>query len=98
MDNPLVKHQVKYLFVNNSTTDEDIYPPTISEITEAQNRHNLFSKHFKDTLFKGKDSKISTKVIDDIRVLTYEKKLLVIPTAIIQSKVILWCHLSPTPG
>ena len=94
MDNPLTRHQVNHLLDNNSTADEDIliYPPTSSEITEAQHRHKMFSKSLKDKLFKGKDSKISPKVIDDIRVLPYEKKRLVIPTAKMQSKVILWYH------
>ena len=87
-----MKYQVNYLFANNSTTDEDIYPPTISEITEAQHRYKLFSNYLKDKPFKGKDSKISPNVIDDIRVLTYKKKCLVISTAEIQSKVIPCYH------
>ena len=39
IDNPLVRHQVSHLFANNSTVDKDIYPPTISEITEAQHTY-----------------------------------------------------------
>ena len=54
MYNPLEKYQDNYLFANNSTTDEDISPPTISEIIEAQLRHRLFSKNLKDRHFKGK--------------------------------------------
>ena len=75
MDNPLTRHQVNHLFANNSITDKDIYPPTISDITEAQHKHKLFSKYLKDKSFKGKNSKISPKVIDDIRVLTYKKTM-----------------------
>jgi hypothetical protein len=48
--------------------------------------------YLKDKSFKVKDSKISSKVIADIRVLVYEKKHLLIPTAAMQSKVILWYH------
>ena len=72
MYNPLVQHQVKYLFTNNITTDKDIYSPALSKITEAQHRL-MFSRYFKDKPFKIRDSKISPKVIDDIRVLTYDK-------------------------
>ena len=35
---------------------------------------------------------MSTKVIDNIRVLTYKNKRLVLPTAKIQSKAIQWYH------
>ena len=73
MDILLVKHQVNHLFANNSTTDQDIYPPTASEIAEAQHRHKLFSNYLEDKPFIGRDGKISSKVIDDIRVLTCEK-------------------------
>ena len=67
--NPLVKHKIEHLFTNNTTTDNDIYPPTLYEIIEAQHRYKLFSKYFKDKPFKGKDSKLSSKVIGDIRTL-----------------------------
>ena len=70
VDDPLVQCQVKYLFANNSSTDEEIYPPTISEIAEAQSSHHLFSKYYKDKPFKSKSSKMSPKVIDGIKVLT----------------------------
>ena len=41
---------------------------------------------------KGKDSKLSSKVIDDIGAHPYEKKCLINPTAVMQTKVILWYH------
>ena len=85
-----MKHQVKHLLTNNSSTDEELYSPTVSEISKAQNSHKLFSKYVKDKPFKRKDSKISPKVIGDIRVLMHGNKRLVIPNARIQSKVIQW--------
>ena len=91
-DNPSVQQQGKYLFANNSSTDEEIYPPTISEIAEAQSSHHLFSKYYKDNPFKGRNNKISPKVIDGIRVLTFETHRLVIPTAKMQNDVITWYH------
>ena len=45
MDYPLVKHQLNCLFANNNTTDEDIYPPIISRISEAQLRHKLLNRY-----------------------------------------------------
>jgi hypothetical protein len=89
-NNPLAQHQVTHLFANTRSTDEDIYPSIISEITETQAKHQLFSKYSKDTSFKNKDSKLRPEVINDIRILTYAKKRLVIPTAGMQNKVIQW--------
>ena len=86
-DKPLVQQQLQYIFTNNSSRDEEIYPPAISEMSEAQASHHICSKYFKDKPVKNKDSRICPKVIDGIRVLTFENKLLAIPTNI-QHKVI----------
>ena len=71
--NHLVQHQLRYLFTNNSTTDEDVYPPTISEIARAQASHQLFSKNFEDKKFKNKDNKMRPKVMNNIRVFSPTK-------------------------
>jgi hypothetical protein len=93
MITPLAKYQLRHLFANNSSTDSEVYCPTFFyENTEAQNSHPLFSKYIKDKLVENKDGKISPTVIDDSRVLMYETKCLVIPTAEIQSEVIQWYH------
>ena len=88
-----VKHHLKYLFAYASTKDKDeIYPVTVSEITAAQQNHRLHKKYFKDKPFKGKYPLISLMVISETKVLVYKDKRLVIPTKIMQSKVVQWYH------
>jgi hypothetical protein len=77
------KHQVldkfKYLFAS-SKTDENIYPVTISEISDSQSRHRTYRKYFKKKSFKNRDYKITPKVVTSTTVLVFDKKRLVIPT------------------
>ena len=54
-----------YLFANTTTEKEDeVYPLTVKEITEAQRAHKHYAKYFKDTnkKFKNKDSHISIRL------------------------------------
>ena len=37
-DITLTQYQVRHMFANNSSTNKELYPPTISEITEAQTK------------------------------------------------------------
>lgn len=89
------QHQVldkfKYLFAS-SKTDENIYPVTISEISDSQSRHRTYKKYFKKKSFKNRDYKITPKVVTTTTVLVFDKKRLVIPTEEMQSRIIQWYH------
>ena len=87
-----LKEHVKHVFANVSEEENDIYPPTISEIAASQRLSRVYKPYFKNETFKKKDKKISLKVIDDTDVLVYEGRRLVIPGAEMQSRVVQWYH------
>ena len=65
----------RYLFANTSAEKEDeVYPVTVKEVTEAQRAHNQYAKYFKDSnkTFKNKDSHISIRTMSDELVLVYK--------------------------
>ena len=80
------------VFANNSEKEEDIYPPTIVEIASEQRRHKTTKRYFEAKTFKNRDKKISLKIIDEIEILVYEDKRLVIPGIVMQSRIIQWYH------
>ena len=64
-----------YLFANRTEEKEDeVYPVTVKEVTEAQRAHNQYAKYFKDSnkTFKNKDSHISIRTMSDELVLVYK--------------------------
>ena len=90
----------RYLFANTSAEKEDeVYPVTVKEVTEAQRAHNHYAKYFKDSnkTFKNKDSHISIRTMSDELVLVYKGNRLVIPTSRMQNKVLQWYHHYLTP-
>ena len=86
------KDHVNHVFANISEEENDIYPPTISEIAANQRRSRVYKPYIKNKPFKKRDKKISLKVIDDTDVLVYEGKRLVIPGTEMQSRIVQWYH------
>ena len=62
----------KDVFATISEEEDDIYPPTVAKIASEQRKNRAYRKYFKDKPFKGRDKKISLKVIDDEDILVYE--------------------------
>ena len=78
--------------MNLSSTDGEVYPVTVAEIADAQQKHRLFRKYFRSRPFSARDRNISPAVIEDTTVLVYRKVRLVIPTSEMQNRVIQWYH------
>ena len=85
-------HKNKYVFANLSSTDGKFFPVTVAEIAEAQLKHRIFRKYFRNRPFSARDRNISPAVIEDTTVLVYRKVRLVIPTSEMQNRVIQWYH------
>jgi hypothetical protein len=68
-----VQDKFKYLFAS-SKTDENIYPVTISEISDCQSKHRTYRKYFKKKSFKNRDYKITLKVVTTTTVLVFDKR------------------------
>ena len=83
---------MKYVLANLSSTDGEVFPVTVAEIAEAQMKHRLFRKYFRDKPFRARDRNISPAVVEDTTVLVYRKVRLVIPTSEMQNRVIQWYH------
>ncbi|MCP4747563.1 MAG: hypothetical protein GY874_15700, partial [Desulfobacteraceae bacterium] len=76
------------VFANTEGNENDIYPPTVSEIAQAQKNDPKLKGLFR----KGPEIKdISVKVIDETDILVYKNKRLVIPDSM-QSQVVQWYH------
>ena len=90
--NEYIQYQMKYVFANLSSTDGEVFPVTVAEIAEAQQKHRLFRKYFRDRPFRARDRNISPAVVEDTTVLVYRKVRLVIPTSEMQNRVIQWYH------
>ena len=80
----------RHLFAQRTAEKEDeVYPVTVKEISEAQRAHKHYAKYSKDTnkTFKDKDSNISSRVISGELILVYKDTHLVIPTTCMKNKV-----------
>ena len=82
----------KDVFATISKEEDDIYPPTVAEIASEQRKNRAYRKYFKDKPFKGRDKKISLKVIDDEDILVYENNRMVIPGSEMQNRTVTWYH------
>ena len=80
------------IFANTSEKEEDDYPPTIVKIASKQPCHKTTECYFKAKTFKNRDKKISLKIIDEIKILVYKSKQLVIPGIVMEFCVIQWYH------
>ena len=63
------------LFAQRTVEKEDeVYPVTVKEISEAQRAYKHYAKYFKDAnkTFKDKDSNISVRVTSDELILVYK--------------------------
>jgi hypothetical protein len=84
------------VFANTGDEEEDIYPITISEVSDAQRLEKSLKKYFKRDYKPEKRDRLSLKVLDDVEVVTYDDKSdrgprMVVPRAL-QSKVVAWYH------
>ena len=84
------------VFANTGDEEEDIYPVTISEISDAQRQDKALKKYFKRDYEPERRDRLSLKVLDDIEVVTYDDKSkrgprMVVPKDL-QSKVVIWYH------
>ena len=85
----------KDVYIERTAEKEDeVYPVTVKEISEAQWAHKHYVKYFKDTnkTFKDKNRNISIRVINDELILVYKDTRLVIPTIRMQNKALQWYH------
>ena len=83
------------VFASVESDKEEIYPVTMSKISSKQCVDSDLKYFFKDKQDLSKNyllnTRFSLKVIDDVEILTCERKKLVIPMSL-QSKVITWYH------
>ena len=79
---------------NNDTSEDEIYPVTISEIASEQRRDRKLKKFFKSSNVRSKqryEKHFAIRVIDGDEVLVYKRHRLVVPAAL-QSRIIQWYH------
>ena len=72
-------------------SEEEIYPATVSEIAANQRNDKTLKRYFKKNVEVDPKDRISLKVIDNIDVLLYDNKRLVIPTSL-QTNIVTWYH------
>ena len=84
-------------FANASKEGKDIYPVTVSEIANTQHEDKELKTYYRQLknrqpLTHDKyNGRITLKVIDDIDILVYDEKRLVVPTPL-QKRVVQWYH------
>ena len=83
---------LQHIFATTTEEEDDIYPPTITEISITQRKNRVYKPYFSNKPFKKKDKKISLKLIDDTDVLVYQDTRLVIPGNAMQNRIITWYH------
>ena len=82
---------MKLSFSTTGESEEDIYPVTVTKIADAQRIDSRLRKYFRPRFKSDPKNKISLKVMDDVDVLVYDQKRLVIPTKL-QHNVVKWYH------
>ena len=75
---------ISHVYVTLGKEEEEIYPPTISQIAEEQRRSRAYKPYFKSKKPKKVklDRQISLKVIDDTEILVRDNERLVIPSTL----------------
>lgn len=87
----IAKNIMTHVFANYGDSEEEIYPVTISEIAEAQRKDKKLKPILNGTHQYDPKDKMSLRVFDDIDVIVYNEKRLVIPKPL-QSKILQWYH------
>ena len=83
---------VNHVFANVEGSKEDIYPPTMNEIAQEQQRDCKLRRYVKSTMKnEDKDKFHSLKVLDETDLVVYKDSKIVIP-ALLQHKVMTWYH------
>ena len=83
---------VGHIIANTSKEEDDIYPHITNGITEEHRQNWVYKPYFKNKPFKKRNTHIPLMIIDDIDVLVYDNKMLIIPGEQMQSCVIQWYH------
>ncbi|MCP4746267.1 MAG: hypothetical protein GY874_09020, partial [Desulfobacteraceae bacterium] len=77
------------VFANTDWDENDIYPPTVAEIAQAQKKDTKLKGLFKNDPDQIQD--MSLKVIDETDIIVYKNECLVIPDSM-RDQVVQWYH------